>query len=203
MSSTSEPLKLSFVPNVAPWFSGIISVLNAPLKKEVRADDIWKLYEDKYGNEPLVHITKGVPDVMDAAGKHGWRMGGVQVHSSLKRVVVVVSIAPNLLSSPDVLTSMMRLVISGRPGQPAQGSCDSVHAKLELGARLRRIGGDPERLSIDSRSMTNALSTETFELCSIGKFQDKADKESRGIITKKGAIEHAQGCLDCFVLNQL
>lgn len=91
MSSTSEPLKLSFVPSVAPWFSGIISVLNAPLKQEVRADDIWKLYEDKYGNEPLVKITKGVPDVMDAAGKHGWRMGGVQVHSSLKRVVVVVS----------------------------------------------------------------------------------------------------------------
>lgn len=203
MSSTSEPLKLSFVPNVAPWFSGIISVLNAPLKKEVRADDIWKLYEDKYGNEPLVHITKGVPDVMDAAGKHGWRMGGVQVHSSLKRVVVVVSIAPNLLSSPDVLTSMMRLVISGRPGQPAQGSCDSVHAKLEFGARLRRIGGDPERLSIDSRSMTNALSTETFELCSIGKFQDKADKESRGIITKKGAIEHAQGCFESLILNRL
>jgi N-acetyl-gamma-glutamyl-phosphate reductase/acetylglutamate kinase len=91
MSSTSEPLKLSFVPNVAPWFSGIISVLNAPLKQEVRADDIWKLYEEKYGNEPLVRITKGVPDVMDATGKHGWRIGGVQVHSSLKRVVVVVS----------------------------------------------------------------------------------------------------------------
>jgi hypothetical protein len=202
MSSTSEPLKLSFVPNVAPWFSGIISVLNAPLKKEVRADDIWKLYEDKYGNEPLVHITKGVPDVMDAAGKHGWRMGGVQVHSSLKRVVVVVSIAPNLLSSPDVLTSMMRLVISGCIGQPSQGSCDSVHAKLELGARLRRIGGYPERLSIDSRSMTNTLSTETFELCSIGKFQDKADEESRWIRAKEGTIEHDhQLCCIVFEAN--
>jgi hypothetical protein len=193
MSSTSEPLKLSFVPNVAPWFSGIISVLNAPLKKEVRADDIWKLYEEKYGNEPLVHITKGVPDVMDAAGKHGWRMGGVQVHSSLKRVVVVVSTVRNLLiPSSDVLTSMLRLVISGCSGQPSQGSCDSVHAKLELGARLRRIGGYSERLSIDSRSMTNAQSTETFELCSIGKFHDKADEESREMTTKKGAIEHDQ-----------
>ena len=91
MSGSSEPLKLSFIPSVAPWFSGIISVLNAPLKKEARADDIWKLYEDKYAGEPLVNISRGVPDVMDAAGKHGWRMGGVQLHSSLKRVVVVVS----------------------------------------------------------------------------------------------------------------
>lgn len=67
-----------------------------------------------------------------------------------------------------------------------------MHAKLELGARLRRTGGYPERLSIDSRPMTNALSTETFELCSIGKFHDEADEESRGMIAKEGATEHDQ-----------
>lgn len=57
----------------------------------MRADAIWKLYEEKYGNEPLVKIQKSVPDVTEAEGKHGWRVGGVQVHSSGKRVVVVVS----------------------------------------------------------------------------------------------------------------
>jgi N-acetyl-gamma-glutamyl-phosphate reductase/acetylglutamate kinase len=82
---------LSFIPNVAPWFSGIVSVLNAPLKQSMRASDIIGLYEEKYANEPLCKVVKGVPDVRDAAGKHGWRVGGVQVHSSGNRVVVVVS----------------------------------------------------------------------------------------------------------------
>ncbi|WVR09073.1 N-acetyl-gamma-glutamyl-phosphate reductase [Kwoniella sp. DSM 27419] len=81
--------QLSFIPSVAPWFSGIISVLNAPLEKSMRASDIFELYEEKYANEKLVTLGKGVPDVRDAEGRHGWRMGGVQVHSSGKRVVVV------------------------------------------------------------------------------------------------------------------
>ncbi|TXT13227.1 hypothetical protein VHUM_01628 [Vanrija humicola] len=81
--------QLSFIPNVAPWFSGIISVLNAPLAKSMRASDIVELYENKYAGEPLVQILKGVPDVTEVEGKHGWRVGGVQVHSSGKRVVVV------------------------------------------------------------------------------------------------------------------
>lgn len=82
---------LSFVPTVAPWFSGIVSVLNAPLKQSMRASDVVGLYEEKYANEPLCKVLKDVPDVRDVAGKHGWRVGGVQVHSSGNRVVVVVS----------------------------------------------------------------------------------------------------------------
>ncbi|KAJ9126766.1 hypothetical protein QFC24_001797 [Naganishia onofrii] len=85
----NSPFQLAFVPNVAPWFSGIISVLSAPLKQSMRADEVWKLYEAKYENEPLVKIQRTVPDVTEAEGKHGWRVGGVQVHSSGKRVVVV------------------------------------------------------------------------------------------------------------------
>lgn len=88
----NSPFQLAFVPNVAPWFSGIISVLSAPLKQSMRADEVWKLYEEKYANEPLVKIQRSVPDVTEAEGKHGWRVGGVQVHSSGKRVVVVVSL---------------------------------------------------------------------------------------------------------------
>lgn len=85
----NNDFSLSFIPNVAPWFSGIISVLNAPLNKTVRASEIQELYEEKYANEPMCLVEKGVPDITVAEGKHGWRMGGIQVHSSLKRVVVV------------------------------------------------------------------------------------------------------------------
>ncbi|WWC64034.1 N-acetyl-gamma-glutamyl-phosphate reductase [Kwoniella dejecticola CBS 10117] len=85
----NNDFKLAFVPNVAPWFSGIISVLTAPLNKTFRASEIFELYDEKYANERLITLGKTVPDVRDAEGKHGWRMGGVQVHSSGKRVVVV------------------------------------------------------------------------------------------------------------------
>ncbi|WVQ93224.1 N-acetyl-gamma-glutamyl-phosphate reductase [Kwoniella sp. CBS 9459] len=88
-SASADPFQLAFVPNVAPWFSGIISVLTAPLEKSMRASEIFELYEQKYAGEKLITLGKNVPDVRDAEGKHGWRMGGVQVHSSGKRVVVV------------------------------------------------------------------------------------------------------------------
>ncbi|KAK8843320.1 N-acetyl-gamma-glutamyl-phosphate reductase [Kwoniella newhampshirensis] len=85
----SSSFSLAFIPNVAPWFSGIISILTAPLEKTMRASEILELYEAKYGSERLCVVGKGVPDVKEAEGKHGWRVGGVQVHSSGKRVVVV------------------------------------------------------------------------------------------------------------------
>ncbi|ORY33144.1 putative Arg-6 protein, mitochondrial precursor [Naematelia encephala] len=88
-SSSSTPFQLAFIPNVAPWFAGIISVLTAPLEKTMRASEVLELYEEKYGQERLCAVGKAVPDVRDAEGKHGWRMGGVQVHSGGKRVVVV------------------------------------------------------------------------------------------------------------------
>lgn len=87
-SPPASPFQLAFIPTVTSWFSGIISVLSAPLNQSMSAADIWKLYEEKYGSEPLVQLQKTVPDVMEASGRHGWRMGGIQVHSSGKRVVV-------------------------------------------------------------------------------------------------------------------
>lgn len=89
--TSASGFSLNFIPNVAPWFSGIISVLNAPLKQSIRASEVSELYEQKYAEERLCLVGKAVPDVTEAEGKHGWRMGGVQVHSGGKRVVVVVS----------------------------------------------------------------------------------------------------------------
>ncbi|WWD06738.1 acetylglutamate kinase [Kwoniella europaea PYCC6329] len=87
--TSQQDFKLAFIPNVAPWFSGIISVLTAPLDKSFRASEIFELYQEKYQNERLIELGKTVPDVRDIEGRHGWKMGGVQVHSSGKRVVVV------------------------------------------------------------------------------------------------------------------
>ncbi|KAG9118880.1 hypothetical protein FRC07_006390 [Ceratobasidium sp. 392] len=87
LSSTGE-VKVAFVPSVAPWFSGILSVASLPLKDTMRASDVKGLYEAKYGSERLVSIKDSVVELGDVQGKHGWVVGGVQVHSSGKRVVV-------------------------------------------------------------------------------------------------------------------
>lgn len=81
----------AFVPNVAPWFSGILSVLSAPLKESMDARTVKGLYEEKYAGEKLVTIQSSVPKIGEIANHHGFRAGGFQVHSSGKRVVVVVS----------------------------------------------------------------------------------------------------------------
>jgi N-acetyl-gamma-glutamyl-phosphate reductase/acetylglutamate kinase len=85
-----HPLKIAFIPNVAPWFSGIISVLSAPLKKEFRAAEVKEMYLEKYEGEKLIKVSSDVVRLEDVEGYHGWRVGGIQVHSGGRRVVVVV-----------------------------------------------------------------------------------------------------------------
>jgi hypothetical protein len=84
-------LKVAFVPTVAPWFSGIQSVLSMPLNGKVTAKNVRELYEEKYEGEKLIKIIKGIPDLKDYENKHGWVVGGFQVHSDGDRAVVVVS----------------------------------------------------------------------------------------------------------------
>ncbi|GJN93070.1 hypothetical protein Rhopal_006115-T1 [Rhodotorula paludigena] len=92
----SDPFKLAFVPHVAPWFQGIISTVSVPLAKEMRASDIKQLFEERYADEKLVVVQSDVPEVYQIQGKHGVRIGGIQVHSSGKRVVLV-GVIDNLL----------------------------------------------------------------------------------------------------------
>lgn len=87
-----SPFQLAFVPTVGPWYAGIISMLSAPLKQTLRASEVRELYEKFYEGQKLVTLlpaTAGVVDVRDVEGTHGWTMGGLQVHSSGKRVVAV------------------------------------------------------------------------------------------------------------------
>ncbi|KAL8280597.1 hypothetical protein RQP46_006920 [Phenoliferia psychrophenolica] len=97
-SRTGAPadFTVAFMPAVAPWFQGIISTVSAPLKDTMRASDIKALYEEMYKNESLVKVVPEVPEIQHIAGKHGVRIGGLQVHSSGKRVVAV-GVLDNLL----------------------------------------------------------------------------------------------------------
>ncbi|RDX42035.1 bifunctional acetylglutamate kinase/N-acetyl-gamma-glutamyl-phosphate reductase [Lentinus brumalis] len=82
-------MKIAFIPTVAPWFSGITSVLSMPLSERVTAREVRALYEAKYEGEKLVRIKNEVPTLVDVENKHGWTVGGFQVHSEGDRAVVV------------------------------------------------------------------------------------------------------------------
>lgn len=86
----AQTVKVAFVPTVAPWFSGIMSVLSVPLNGKVTAKEVKSLYEEKYAGEKLVRVMREVPELKDFQGKHGWVVGGVQVHSEGDRAVVIV-----------------------------------------------------------------------------------------------------------------
>ena len=85
-------MKVAFIPTVAPWFSGIQSVLSMPLSQKVTAGEVRALYEETYAGERLVTIKKEVPTLPDFEKKHGWVVGGFQVHSEGDRAVVVVRV---------------------------------------------------------------------------------------------------------------
>ncbi|CAL1710683.1 unnamed protein product [Somion occarium] len=89
LADPSQAFKVAFIPNVAPWFSGITSVLSMPLNGKLNAKNVQELYEEKYSGEKLVTIKKEVPTLPDVEGKHGWSVGGFQVHSDGDRAVVV------------------------------------------------------------------------------------------------------------------
>ncbi|EGN94334.1 hypothetical protein SERLA73DRAFT_114498 [Serpula lacrymans var. lacrymans S7.3] len=89
LSDPSNPMKLAFIPVVSPWFSGIISTLSMPLSEKVAARDIKQLYEEKYTGEKLIQVKQEVPGLQDIENKHGWTVGGFQVHSEGDRAVVV------------------------------------------------------------------------------------------------------------------
>ena len=89
-SASKQRVQLAFIPSVAPFFSSILSTLSFPLSTStLSARDIASLYASYYTGERLVRTQKGVPAVGDVQGRHGWVVGGVQVHSGLERVVVV------------------------------------------------------------------------------------------------------------------
>jgi len=89
LADPSNALKVAFIPSVAPWFSGILSTLSMPLSERLSAKDVRALYEEKYAGEKLITIKRDVPSLQDVENKHGWTVGGFQVHSDGDRAVVV------------------------------------------------------------------------------------------------------------------
>jgi N-acetyl-gamma-glutamyl-phosphate reductase/acetylglutamate kinase len=101
LPSGADGMRVAFVPAVAPWFSGIISVLSMPLNEQLSARELRALYENKYAKEKLVRVQKDIVEVKDVQDQHGWVVGGFQVHSQGDRAVIVVGATRDCMPCSD------------------------------------------------------------------------------------------------------
>ena len=74
----------------ARWYGVTNRYSTMPLNGRVSAKEVVELYKQRYKGEKLIRVQKDVPALGDVQGKHGWVVGGFQVHSEGDRAVVVV-----------------------------------------------------------------------------------------------------------------
>lgn len=88
--------KLSFTPHVIDAFEGMMATTHILLKDNISKEEIIKLYEDFYQNEPFVKVIQGrIPEIKDVAFTNFCHIGGFEVDENNR--LVVVSVIDNLL----------------------------------------------------------------------------------------------------------
>lgn len=94
------PDGVRFMPHVASWFRGISLTIAVQLDKKKHplstVDDVVKLFDEYYANEPLVHVTKEIPEVVSNANMHHACVGAFDYQPDTGRLVLVATI-DNLL----------------------------------------------------------------------------------------------------------
>jgi N-acetyl-gamma-glutamyl-phosphate reductase common form len=85
-----------FMPHVAPFFRGVTVTVSFQLRAPETPSSLWRAYEERWGQEPLVRLSKEAPLVRDVVGKHEVRIGGLSVSEDGRHAVVVATV-DNLL----------------------------------------------------------------------------------------------------------
>jgi len=83
-----------FAPHVASFFRGISLTITATLTRPETPASLLERFRAAYEDEPLVAVGAEIPEVAQAAGRHGVRIGGFAAEGP--RVVLVVTL-DNLL----------------------------------------------------------------------------------------------------------
>lgn len=79
---------VEFMPNVAPFFSGISMTVNAHLNASMTSAALRDLYASRYQDEALIRVVDEAPWVSRIAGKHGVEIGGFIVSADGRRAVI-------------------------------------------------------------------------------------------------------------------
>jgi len=88
--------KISFTPHVIGAFRGIMCTAHILLKKEIKKQEIIKLFEDYYKKEPFVKIIKNkIPELKDIQKTNYCHIGGFEMDDNNQ--LVIVAVIDNLL----------------------------------------------------------------------------------------------------------
>jgi len=88
--------KLSFTPHVIDAFCGMMCTMHVLLKKSVGKDEVVKLFEDYYKDEPFVKIVKDkIPSIKDVVKTNYCHIGGFEIDDNNQ--LVIVSVIDNLI----------------------------------------------------------------------------------------------------------
>lgn len=85
-----------FMPHVAPFFRGVTVTVSFQLRAAETLAGLTNAYEERWGREPLVRLSKEAPLVRDVVGRHEVRIGGLAVSENGRHAVVVATV-DNLL----------------------------------------------------------------------------------------------------------
>ena len=85
-----------FMPHVAEFFRGISLTITVCLQDAVTVEELFEIYSSAYQHEPLVQISRDIPEVAAVQGRHEVHIGGFTVDARDPRRVSMVATLDNL-----------------------------------------------------------------------------------------------------------
>lgn len=86
-----------FLPHVAPFFRGISLTVAVELDASVTAEELQKLYQDFYGDEPFIEVSLAIPEVTQVRDTAAAMVGGFTVSTARPSRASIVCVLDNLL----------------------------------------------------------------------------------------------------------
>lgn len=86
-----------FHPHVAPFFRGISLTISVMLTESLSAEDLLSMYRQRYEGEPLIRLSKEIPEIRDVAGTPDLAIGGFTVDERDAMRASFVVVLDNLL----------------------------------------------------------------------------------------------------------
>ncbi len=93
--------KVRFTPHVHPAFRGIVVTAHIPLAEKMESAGLAKLFEEKYGGEPLIALRNAPPELKDGTNRKGVLIGGFTMSEDGGHAVIVAA-EDNLLKGAAV-----------------------------------------------------------------------------------------------------
>lgn len=98
--------KVRFTPHVHPAFRGIVVTAHVPLAEKLDSAALAKIFEEKYGAEPLIALRNAAPELKDGTNRKGVVIGGFTMSEDLNDKggghAVIVAAEDNLLKGAAV-----------------------------------------------------------------------------------------------------